>query len=248
MTDARLQRESEFHNKAFTENTRAAASKFYIVAEKAKRQYHALINKDCAGKQVLEYGCGKGSYAFGLAGMGANVAGIDISDEGIELATTRAREEGLQDQLSFQVMNAEELEFPDDHFDIVCGSGILHHLDMDTALKELTRVLKPQGHAVFFEPLGHNIFINLYRKLTPQMRSDDEHPLLMRDLKLLSKHFQQTDFYFYNLCTLAAVPFRSLPGFKILLGALGLVDRILLSLPPLQKQAWIVVSKMQGPK
>jgi len=64
----------------------------------------------------------------------------------------------------------------------VCGSGTLHHLYIDAAFKELVRVLKPNGCVVFFEPLGHNFLINLYRKLTPSMHSEDEHPLLAKML------------------------------------------------------------------
>jgi SAM-dependent methyltransferase len=73
----------------------------------------------------------------------------------------------------FLVMDAESLGFDEGSFDVVVGSGILHHL----ALRQ-SRVLRPDGCAVFVDPLGHNIFIRLYRKLTPSMRTADEHPLL----------------------------------------------------------------------
>ena len=46
---------------------------------------------------------------------------------------------------TFQIMDAHHLEFPDDTFDIVFGTGILHHLDFETALREIFRVLKKDG-------------------------------------------------------------------------------------------------------
>ena len=247
MSDARLRREARFHDQAFADNIRAPAGKFYEVASAAKGHYHALIDRDCAGRRVLEYGCGRGSHAFALARLGAEVVGIDLSRKGIRQAVTRACEGGLEDRLSFHVMNAEALAFPDDRFDLVCGSGILHHLDLHAACRELVRVLKPEGRAVFFEPMGHNLLINLYRKLTPRMRSEDEHPLLARDLRTLAGYFQEARIRYYALCTLMAVPFRRVPGFRGLLAVLQWLDGILLRLPLVQRQAWLVVVQLERP-
>ncbi len=248
MTDDRLRREAQFHDRTFAGQTRARASKFYAVAAGAKRHYHALIDVDCVGKKVLEYGCGKGSHAFALARAGAEVVGIDISAEGIRQASARAHAEGLGNRLSFEVMNAEALSFSKDHFDLVCGSGILHHLDLGAACGELVRVLKPTGRAAFFEPLGHNVLINLYRKLTPAMRSADEHPLLERDLATLSEYFHQAHFSYHVFFALAAVPFRLLPGFTHLLGLLEGIDDVVLRIPRVQNQAWMVVAQLENPK
>ena len=145
-------------------------------------------------------------------GHGAAVVGIDISAEGIRQATARARTEGLEDRLTFAVMNAERLEFPDDHFDIVCGNSILHHLNLDSACHELVRVLKPEGRAVFREPLGHNLLINLYRKLTPKMRTEDEHPLLTRDLETLAGYFQEAHIHYYGPLHINGCPFSGATG------------------------------------
>ena len=248
MTNDRLQREAQFFNHVFAANTRArGASKFYTVARAARRHFRALIDENCKGQRVLEYGCGKGKHAFILASRGADVVGIDISVEGIRQATAQARTEGLEDKLTFEVMNAEALEFPDDHFDIVCGDSILHHLNLDSACHELVRVLKPEGRAVFREPLGHNLLINLYRKLTPRMRTEDEHPLLARDIETLAGYFQEAHIHYYALCTLMAVPFRALPGFKMLLAVLEWLDGILLRLPFVKRQAWQVVVQLDRP-
>ena len=247
MSYGRLRREAWFHDQAFAEGLRAGAGKFYEVASAAKGHYHRLIDEDCAGRRILEYGCGRGSHAFSLARLGADVVGIDLSRVGIRQAITQAREGGLEDRLSFGVMNAEALAFPDGHFDLVCGSGILHHLDLDAACRELARVLKPEGRAVFFEPMGHNLVINLYRRLTPKMRSKDEHPLLARDLDRLASYFHGGDIRYYALCTLMAVPLRRVPGFRGVLAALERLDAVLLRLPLVKRQAWLVVLQLERP-
>lgn len=144
-------------------------------------------------------------------------------------------------------MNAEQLEFPDNHFDIVCGNSILHHLNLENTCHELIRVLKPEGRAVFREPLGHNWLINLYRKLTPEMRTEDEHPLLASDLETVAGYFHEARIHYYAFCTLMAVPFRALLGFKGLLTVLEFFDRILLRLPFIKRQAWMVVIQLDRP-
>lgn len=245
---ARLEREAAFHDQAFSEETRAAAGKFYVVAQRSKQFYCDLLLRYGAGKRVLEYGCGTGSCAFDLARRNAAVAGIDIAPVAIELARQRAAQEGLAARVEFQVMDAESLEFSAQRFDLVCGSGILHHLDLERALGEIGRVLKPGGRAVFFEPLGHNPLIALYRWLTPRMRTPDEHPLRAGDLALLDRFFDRVELHYFHLFSLAAVPLRALPGFGALLGALEALDRLAFRIPLLRQQAWIAVLELSGPR
>lgn len=247
MASDRIAREAEFHDAAFAGDARKAAGKYYLAARAAKAYYHDLILNGCRGRAVLEYGCGLGSAAFELAVRGASVTGIDISEVGIEQARERGQDLGLDEQLDFRPMNAEALEFGDDRFDLVCGSGILHHLDLSQAVAEIERVLKPGGAAVFFEPLGHNPLISLYRRLTPAMRSVDEHPLELRDLQTLAHGFTHAESRFFGLLTLLAVPLRSLPGFGLLLRAFETLDAWLLH-GPARRFAWITVIHLQGPR
>ncbi len=159
-------------------------AKFYSVAERTWGCYLTEVKERCRGKDVLEYGCGRGGAAFAITSTCRNVVGIDIS----QVAIARARELAVQEKVSaratFQVMNAECLEFEDESFDLVCGTGILHHLDLPKAFSEIARVLGKRGTAIFIEPMGHNPAIRLFRRLTPRLRTPDEHPLLMDDLAL----------------------------------------------------------------
>src|SRR6266567_5983230 len=208
----RLAREEEFHNHIFADMTpRMPTDKFYSIGYRAKQFYEALITSDCPGKRVLEYGCGTGSCSLLLARSGAIVTGIDISPIAIEQATARAKLEHVCGVV-YQTMNAEQMVFGDSSFDLICGSGILHHLDLKRAFAELSRTLKSTGCAVFFEPLGHNPLINLYRKLTPQMRSVDERPVQMSGLRLANKYFERVELYFFNLLTLLAFPLWKVNG------------------------------------
>jgi len=200
--EARKKEEKKFHDHVFSENLRGpSVSKFYSIVRSSRDFYTKLLLKNCGGKRILEYGCGKGSYTFLLAKNGAQVIGIDISPVAIKFARAKAREENISESTKFIVMDAENLKFPNNYFDVVCGTGILHHLDLDNSFKEISRVLKPLGKAFFIEPMGHNPAINFYRKRTPHLRTHDEHPLKMRDVELLKRYFKtvKSEFFYFLL-------------------------------------------------
>ena len=64
---------------------------------------------------------------------------------------------------------------------MIRGNSILHHLELEPALRELRRILAPGGRAVFVEPLAHNPLLRLGRALTPMARTEDEHPFTSAD-------------------------------------------------------------------
>ena len=247
MTD-RIQREKDFHNQRFAENTRKPLDKYYSITANTRRFFLDLMNNELQGKKVLEYGCGTGSFSFDLAEKGAVVYGIDISEVAIEEAKKISATKNFKENLNFSVMNAEDLKFENDFFDRVCGNSILHHLDLRASLKELTRVLKREGNAIFIEPLGHNPIINLYRKLTPKLRSEDEHPLKSEDLKLFKEYFSEVNINYFHLTTLLAVPFRNTTLFDKIFSMLSKTDSALFKFEIFKKNAWMIVLEMSGPK
>ncbi|MFC1747152.1 class I SAM-dependent methyltransferase, partial [Candidatus Neomarinimicrobiota bacterium] len=222
MNKHRLQKEQSFFNERYgdDDSRRKGARKYYSVNRRVWNRYVEIIYNYCRGKKLLEYGCGTGSRSEQWSKVGAFVTGIDISTEGIKKA--KARVSISEYDAGYFVMNAEDTEFDDSSFDIVVGTGIIHHLDLLKSFQELNRILKKDGHAVFIEPLGYNPFINLYRALTPQMRTEDEHPLKQADLRLLGQYFK-VEFEYYSMFTLLAVPFRNAFFFNKLCDFLGLV-------------------------
>ncbi len=150
---------------------------------------------------------------------------------------------------TFEVMNAEELSFDDESFDAVIGSGIVHHLDMATSMAEFARVLRPGGRALFLEPLGYNPAIELYRRVTPSQRTDDEHPLRRVDVDLMKERFGHVEISYFHLTSLAALAFRSRPSFEAVLGRLEATDRWLFSrVPALGLLAWFCLVELEHPR
>jgi ubiquinone/menaquinone biosynthesis C-methylase UbiE len=244
----RLAREREFHDRRYAHDTRAPLDRIYDSTTASETAYRSLLARVQPGDRVLEYGCGLGSLAFELARQGAFVVGIDISSVAVHGARQRAAEDGLTN-LAFVVGNAEAVPCADATFDVVVGSGVLHHLDVDHACHELARVLRPSGWAVFLEPLGHNPAVNLFRRLTPSMRTADEHPLRVGDLRRAGQSFRQVNGQYFYLVALGGLALRRLGAGPRVMTALERVDRRLLArVPYLRRHAWTVVLRFEGPR
>ncbi len=101
-------------------------------------------------QKALEIGCGTGFFLLNLRQAGVLVEGCvtDISPGMVEVAKRNAR--GLGFEVDGRVADAEDVPYPDNHFDLVIGHAVLHHIpDVEQALREALRVLKPGGRFVF---------------------------------------------------------------------------------------------------
>lgn len=95
----------------------------------------------------------------------------------------------------FLLMDAHDLKFEDETFDMVFGAAILHHLNLVQALDEIYRVLKPNGKILFIEPLGVNPVGKIVRYFTEKARTVDEQPLRVCDIAEIKKRFETQFFY-----------------------------------------------------
>jgi hypothetical protein len=77
-----------------------------------------------------------------------------------------------------------------------------------------------------FEPLDTNLFIKLYRKMTPKARTDDEQPLRKRDIKLIKSLFPMAEIHYYFCFSLLAAPFRNRKIFYKMLSIINFIDII----------------------
>lgn len=106
-----------------------------------------------AGSLLLDAGCGEGETALYLADKyNLQIKGIDLTDLSISQANKNLASRKLEKQVKFETMDYENLDFPDQTFDIVYTmETLVHSTDYSKALSEFYRVLKPRGKIILFE-------------------------------------------------------------------------------------------------
>jgi len=246
MHTQRIEREREFHNsqaESEFDNRRLIhklSQSFYSKAQNSALWGPVWKQIDLQGKRVLDYGSGGGGFSFELARRGAEVEGIDISEELIDMAK-RAIPFGIP-RPRFSVRDAHSTGFDDHSFDYVFGNGILHHLELERAYREIARVLKPGGKAFFMEPMEQHPLLVLLRKATPSLRSVDEKPLNLEEIMMASRFFQNLIHTEHFLFAVLAAPVHLVSDDAAfwLIKALDSADRRMIRVfPRLGRYAWL---------
>jgi SAM-dependent methyltransferase len=200
---------------------------------------------DVAGRRVLDLGCGHGMASVVLARRGAHVTAFDLSPGYLAEAGRRAEANGVQVHL---VRGAGEcLPFADASFDRIWGNAVLHHFDLRAAGRELHRVLAPSGLAVFCEPWGENPLLDWARRRLPypgKGRTQEEHPLRRRDLRLLQERFPDLQCEGYQLLAMARRVLR--PG-RLTAGLEWCDARLLRRVPALRRFCRYVILTLGKP-
>jgi ubiquinone/menaquinone biosynthesis C-methylase UbiE len=194
---------------------------------------------DVLGLRVLDYGCGHGMAAVVLARRGAHVTAFDLSPGYLAEARQRARANDLA--IEFFQADGARLPFADASFDRVWGNAVLHHLDVGVAARELHRVLRPGGVAVFCEPWGANPLLNLARRRLPypaKSRTPDEQPLRLRHLRMLCEVFPSVESRGFQFLSMAR---RVLGRGRLVSGLDWCDDQLLSRVPALQRFCRYVV-------
>ena len=233
-------REKKFHNKLQSKSKGRFENIFYKALYSMYEDFNAYTSQKSKNKIVLDYGCGIGSVTQKIATLKpSKLFGIDISEISISKAIENAKNLNLQ--INYSVDNCEETKFKAETFDLVFGSGILHHLDLEKSLVEINRILKKGGEMVFLEPLGANPLINFYRKLTPKSRSKDEHPFLKKDFNFISSLFKQVTVKYYGFFTLIFFLFYKNPQKSSVFKIISKLDYYFFKIKYFKNLAWSVM-------
>ena len=158
-------------------------------------EYAYALLGDVRGRTVLDFGCGSGQNSLLLARRGARVVGVDISASLIALAERRLRANGVGGAAKFVVGSAHDLPVRSDSVDVVFGIAILHHLDLAACAREVQRVLKPGGRAIFQEPVRDSRLVRAIRKCIPYQAPDIspfERPLTSPELRQFGQSFSSS--------------------------------------------------------
>lgn len=126
--------------------------------------------------QILDLGCGWGTFSLALAPRVARVVGVDFSERSIALCRREAERLGLEN-VEFVCADAGETGLPSDTFDVVVSADLYEHLypaDSVRVTREAYRVLKPEGRFVVWTPhRGH--FLEVLKNRNILLKRDPSH-------------------------------------------------------------------------
>jgi len=125
----------------------------------------------------LDAGCGVGAHSVRLARRGFSVVGVDFSESALEAAAENLRAHGLADRVRLQREDLTQLSFPDASFDYILCWGVLMHVpEVERAIDELARVIRPGGTLVLSEANAASLHgrliqgLNLLRRRKTDLR------------------------------------------------------------------------------
>lgn len=125
---------------------------------RAAKSQLGLIKKHKNGTTLLDIGCGEGFFLFNASKAGYTTKGIEISQYAAEYA---GREFGLD----VEVKPFEELQYPENYFDVVTLWQVLEHVPHPiVVLREVHRILKPEGLLVTSTPDIESIMAKIFRR------------------------------------------------------------------------------------
>ena len=115
-----------------------------------------------AGRRVLVCSCGSGGEPVMAANAGATVSAFDISPVAVANAQRYAAYHGVS--VAVRVMDFHQLEYPDESFDVITGTAVLHHVDCARVGPQIWRCLAPGGIAYFRENSDRNPLLRFARR------------------------------------------------------------------------------------
>lgn len=227
-------------------------SQWYSTTKLSHQYMDRWLADHVPGKIVLDYACGNGDQVLQAGRIGASLAiGIDVSNVSITNGAEEAQRRGLSDKCVFLEGDCENTGLPDNSVDVILCFGVLHHLDLTYAYPEMHRILKPGGCIFAVEALNYNPLIRLYRRFTPDMRTEweKEHILSLKEVRAAKKYFDVGEIHYWHLTSLFGAFFRHVPHvFRAVMPVLNGCDRLLTAIPGVQLMAWQFTFELFKPK
>src|SRR6184192_2512287 len=125
------------------------------------------------GATFLDAGCGSCAHSVRLARRGFNVHAVDFSESALAMAHDYVASKQLQERITLGRESLLELSFPDDTFDYVLCWGVLMHIpEVERAVSELSRVIRPGGSLIISEGNQSSLEAALVRNLRHLLRRE----------------------------------------------------------------------------
>jgi len=165
-----------------------------IIGEFAK--YIDLSKHDL---KVIDLGCGTGAFISRFSHLPFIFYGIDVSPNCIHYARNTYK------NITFDIGDIEKTKYPDETFDVIFLSGVLHHFpDLKPVVKESFRILNKGGVLLAYDPHRNNPFMWLYRCKSSPLYSakgvtENEEPLSKEAIVATLSQFNFSECEVYSI-------------------------------------------------
>jgi len=208
--------------------------------------YFPRYNESNKQLKILELCCGMGEFSFDIAHVTqGGILAVDISKESIAICNQHLLET-KQKNLEFKVADIEQLQLPENSFDIICMSGSLSYLNLDIFLENVKKWLKPEGRLIIVDTYGYSPFFNLKRRLNYLFGKTTKQTVLgipkMDTIERISRCFEKTEVSFYGTFAFIGSSLKYIIGDKRTAKVVDFLDKIF---PMLNKYAFKFVLKSQ---
>jgi ubiquinone/menaquinone biosynthesis C-methylase UbiE len=164
--------------------------RYPIIGRLYRQRVELCLDELSGGKRILEIGFGSGLTFLNLSEQYQEIWGLDLTSD-VEKITDQFREKQIETFL--QNGNVLAMPYPDDFFDSVLLISILEHLhpqEQEIAFREIRRVLKPGGQAVYGVPVERPFMVFMFRILGYDIR--DHHFTTEKDIAMAAaRHFEK---------------------------------------------------------
>lgn len=118
------------------------------------------------GKSILEVGCGRGATLLEFARRGANVVGLDYSEEALAICRGLKSLNGIDGRATFVKADAQKMPFPAESFDFIFSVGLIEHFEEPgPVLAEQHRVLRSGGYLLVKVPQKYSLYTALKKAM-----------------------------------------------------------------------------------
>jgi ubiquinone/menaquinone biosynthesis C-methylase UbiE len=202
---------------------------------------------DC-GLKILDLGCGCALDSITLVGETNEVWAIDIAPQRLAKARANICSSERSRRISISWMDAQNLAFPDESFDLILANSFLMWVDKDRVLRECNRVLKRSGRVIFsMETMAENPILKLNRmRPSKRVREKMVARIVLADLRQFSTYYSKLHSWQFFLLSPMLYPIaRWNRNGKIVPIAIRWTQKfdswLLQSFPKLRRYAWVSV-------
>ncbi len=163
----------EYHKSAAAKYDADVTSYFHFYHVYSLHPWVQRLLRRYPQASAVDLGTGTGVVACTLAKFGCRVRAIDHSAEMLAIAQQRAKSDGVDGRIDFDLGDGEKLPYADNSFDAATIQGVLHHLpDNGPLLREAYRVLRADGELYISEPCDEGTAISKFlNRLLPRLKA-----------------------------------------------------------------------------